>query len=293
MVGLAAANLSARDGRAAGRSFGRQALPAQTFAHLLGPALATTPTPFVPVASLRGRPVAWISRLTDGVTLLALDQSGLVLHLHSGTLDAGTSGWRYGPEVTTAEGGALLAAFNGGFKFTTGSGGFFAYGRSAVKIRDGVGSIVIYANGVTDVGAWGSEVPRAGSPVVAVRQNLSLLVDRGRPAADLSCLICWGATLGGVVDPARSALGITGAGRLIWAGGEHLTAGQLAAALIAGHAVRAVELDINPEWVAGYLYGHRGGRGPLAPVGIVAGQVGIPGAFLTPWSRDFFTVVAR
>jgi hypothetical protein len=49
--------------------------------------------------------------------------------------------------------------------------------------------------------------------------------------------------------------------------------------------------DINPEWVAGYLYGHRGGAGP-APVPVVPGQNGIPGQYLAPWSRDFFTIVA-
>jgi hypothetical protein len=57
--------------------------------------------------------------------------------------------------------------------------------------------------------------------------------------------------------------------------------------------VRAVELDINPEWVAGYLYGHRGGKGPLAPVPVAPGQPGVPGQFLTAYSRDFFTIVAR
>ena len=57
--------------------------------------------------------------------------------------------------------------------------------------------------------------------------------------------------------------------------------------------MRAVELDINPEWVAAYLYGHRGGNGPLAPVPIVPGQPGAPGQFLAPYSRDFLTIVSR
>jgi len=57
--------------------------------------------------------------------------------------------------------------------------------------------------------------------------------------------------------------------------------------------VRAIELDINPEWVAAYPYGHRGGVAPPAPVPIVPGQPGVPGQFLVPYSRDFFTIVAR
>jgi hypothetical protein len=264
------------------------------FAHLLtGPALSTATTPFVPVATFNGRPVAWIARKTNGVTLLLFDQSSLTLHLHSGTGDAGAVGWRYGPAIDPTESGAVLAAFNGGFRFSTGSGGFESYGRTAIAVRPGLGSVVTYTDGTTDIGAWGSEVPRPGLKVASVRQNLPLLIDHGRAAANTGCLICWGATLGGVIDPARSALGITAGGRLIWAGGEHLTVAELASALLAAGAVRAVELDINPEWVNGYLYGHRGGKGPLAPVPVVLGQNGIPGAYLSPWSRDFFTVVVR
>jgi len=40
------------------------------------------------------------------------------------------------------------------------------------------------------------------------------------------------------------------------------------------------------------VYGHRGGAGPLATVPVAPGQQGIPGQFLQPWSRDFFTIIA-
>ena len=110
---------------------------------------------------------------------------------------------------------------------------------------------------------------------------------RGRPAERLI-----GVELElGRCGPARSALGITGDGRLVWAAGESLSPSTLAGALIAAGAQRAVELDINPEWVAGYLYVHRG-SGPVA-VPVVPGQAGIPGQLLSPYSRDFFTIVAR
>jgi len=187
----------------------------------------------------------------------------------------------------------LVAAFNGGFRLSTGAGGFFSYGRVGARLFDGLGSIVTYADGFTDIGAWNQEVPAPGRQVVSVRQNLKLLIDHGSAAPTLDCLICWGATLGGVTDPARSALGITADGHLVWAGGEHVSVAQLAQALLDAGVVRAVELDINPEWVAGYLYGRRGRAGRLVPVPVVPGQVGVPGFFLVPYSRDFFTIVAR
>lgn len=266
------------------------AVAAPSYARLLNAALITGPMRLATVATWLGKPVAWMSR-TASVTVMSFDQQVLRLHLHSGTLDAGPTGWRFGPSVAGSEMGHMLAAFNGGFKFTTDSGGFTSYGRVAVSPRDGFGSVVTYANGRTDIGSWGSEVPKLALRVVSVRQNLPLLIDKGRAASNLGCLICWGATLGGVVDPARSSLGITADGRLVWVAGEHLTVVALADALLRAGAVRAVELDINPYWVAGYLYGHRGGRGPLAPVPVVAGQSGIPGQYLAPWNRDFFTIV--
>ena len=119
-----------------------------------------------------------------------------------------------------------------------------------------------------------------------MRQNLTLLIDHRTATPSVDCISCWGATLGGVSDPTRSALGIAADGHLVWAGGEHLTPSQLAGALLGVRVVRAVELDINPEWVAGYLYRYHGGGGPLAAVPVVPGQNGVPGFFLAPCSRD-------
>jgi hypothetical protein len=267
--------------------------PPPAYPRLLPAALTSGPTPFVPAVAWGNRPVAWVSRSPSGVALLSFDQRALQLRLHSGTIDAGTSGWKFGPSVLGAERGRLVAAFNGGFKLSVGAGGFTSYGRVAVPLRDGLGSIVTYADGRTDIGAWHQGVPGPGPAVVSVRQNLSLLVDHGTAASTVDCVSCWGATLGGVSDPARSALGINNLGQLVWAGGEHLTVSDLASALVGAHVMRAVELDINPEWVASYLYGHRGGHGPLAAVPVMPGQQGIPGQFLVPWSRDFFTIEAK
>ncbi len=259
---------------------------------LTAAASGSGPTPFVPALRWRGQTAVWIARSPGGVTLMSFNQQLVALHLHSGTIDAGTLGWRYGPSIGGLERARLAAAFNGGFRLSTGAGGLESYGRVGSPLRAGLGSIVTYSDGSTDIGSWHQEVPTAGKQVVSVRQNLTLLIDHGATSATTGCQSCWGATLGGVPDPARSALGITADGRLIWAGGEYLTATDLAAALQAARVVRAVELDINPEWVAGYLYAHHG-SGAVIPVPAVAGQHGIPGEYLAPWSRDFFSLTVR
>jgi hypothetical protein len=249
--------------------------------------------PFVPAVSWRGQTVAWVARSASGVALMSFSQRLLGLRLHGGTIDPGGSGGRYGPGVAGSEGRRLVAAFNGGFKFSTGAGGFFSYGLTGAPLQPGLGSIVTYTDGHTDIGSWRGEVPSTGMSVASVRQNLRLLIDHGRPAGNLDCLSCWGATLGGVAAPARSALGIEADGNLIWAGGENLTVAALADALLGAHVVRAVELDINPEWVAGYFYARHRSTSVLVPVPVVPSQHGVPGYFLAPYSRDFFTIVAR
>ncbi len=265
--------------------------PPPSYAQVLPPALGGGPVSFAPALRMKGQTVGWVTRPSSGLALIKFKQPQLELHLHSGTIDAGTLGWRYGPSVGGFELSRLAAAFNGGFRLDVGAGGFESYGRLAVPLQSGLASIVTYSDGTTDIGSWHQEVPAPGKQAVSVRQNLDLLIDHGVAAGNVDCASCWGATLGGVAAPARSALGITGDGHLVWAGGSSLTPAQLADALLAAHVVRAAELDINPEWVAGYFYGHHGGR--VAAVPALSSQTGIPGQFLAPWSRDFFTITAR
>ena len=259
--------------------------PAVTAPGQLGPVWA-------PVASIGGQSAAWIT-LRSGVTLLRFDQRLVHLALHAGSREPGGQGWTYGDHIGASEIPRVLAAFNGGFKLSYGPVGFLADGRAAVPLTPGLGSIVTYGNSTTDIGAWQEGVPAGGLRVASVLQNLHLLVDRGVAAPTVeSCILrCWGATLGGGADVARSALGITGEGQLVWAAGESLSPAMIAQALIEAGVVRAVQLDINPEWIAGYLY-VRHGAGP-AGVPVVPGQQGIPGRLLTPYGRDFFTVLAN
>jgi hypothetical protein len=154
---------------------------------------------------------------------------------------------------------------------------------------------VIYRGGVTDIGRWEQTVPAPGRPVEAVRQNLGLLIDAGRiPSTVDTCIkVCWGDPLHEQPIVARSGLGITPNQDLVWAAGHDLSVRALAQALASKGVVRAMELDINPRWVAGYLYVHSR-RNPVAlPIPLVPGQTGIPGEFLAPYFRDFLTVIAR
>ena len=149
----------------------------------------------------------------------------------------------------------MVAAFNGGFKLTYSDVGFASGGRVAVALKPGLASIVTYTDGTSSIGAWHNGVPAGRKTVFSVLQNQHLLVDRGVVAANVAtCVIqCWGVTIQNLTLVPRSGLGITAAGQLLWAAGEQLTPAELAAALVSAGAVRAIELDINPYAVAGYL----------------------------------------
>jgi hypothetical protein len=270
--------------------------PAAAVKHVSSAPLVTAPGApargWAPVAMIAGRAGAWIAQRA-GVTLLRFDQSLVHLALHAGSGEPGGGGWSYGDQIGPREVHRVVAGFNGGFKLSYGSVGFMSGGRIGAPLKAGLASIVTYKDGTTQIGAWRNGVPARGHPIGSVLQNQRLLVDHGEPASTLeSCVqTCWGSTLGGGTEVPRSALGITSNAQLVWAAGESLSPLAIAKGLSNAGVQRAVELDINPAWVAGYLYMHRR-EGPTA-VPVVPGQVGIPGQLLAPYSRDFFTILAN
>jgi hypothetical protein len=256
---------------------------------------------WVPAVAVRGQAAVWISRVSAygeagfTITLLRFDQQLVTLALHAGGSEPGGSGWRYGSAIGQRESRVVLAAFNSGFRENYGAGGFVQDGRVGWRLRSGMASVVIYRDGTADIGTWLKGVPAPGRAVAAVRQNLGLLIDRGRvPSSVDTCVkVCWGDPLHEQPIVARSGLGITADGELIWAAGHNLSVRALAEALATKGAVRAMELDINPRWVAAYLYAHSPRSVAPAPIPLVPGQTGIPGQFLQPYFRDFFTVIVR
>ncbi len=203
--------------------------------------------------------------------------------------------WSHPPYIAGAELPTTVAAFNGGFRFQDAKGGFFLDGKTAVPLQPGAASIVIHHNGQINIGTWNREVSMTPD-VVAVLQNLVPLVDNGQVSASAtySDSRVWGSTLGAAVVVARSGIGVTADGALIYVAGPALTARTLAESLQRAGAVRAMTLDINPEWVTFNFFGH---PTPTNPSQVVATklypQMHRPATrYLGPTSesRDFFTV---
>jgi hypothetical protein len=168
--------------------------------------------------------------------------------LYSGSLSPGGSSWKYSAPISASASRTLVAAFSGGFLLKDSKGGYLSEGHTVAPLRVGAASLVIYRDGFATVGQWGRDVSMTPN-VVAVRQNLTLLVDNGRPVPGLnpSDIKTWGVALNGVVNTPRSGLGVTANGALVYVSGP-MNIVDLAQLLVRAGAVRAMTLDMNPFW---------------------------------------------
>ena len=243
------------------------------------------------------RPNAVYTSLVTGVAWM--DTKLLSTTLYPGSAIPGT-GQNFGnaaPLQGTAL-NSLAAAFNSGFRMQDAQGGFYLNGvaASGYPLVVGKASLVIDKNGNVDIGSWGTEVSMTPS-VVAVRQNLSLIVDNGAPVLGLPINdnIKWGATLGGGVRVWRSGLGVTADGALVYVGGSGLSIVDLANVLTRAGAVRAMELDINTDWVNFSSWALQTGVPATAASGtlLTNDQATSPSRYFQVLARDFITMSVR
>jgi len=236
---------------------------------------------------------------TSEVTGLAwMDASLLRAALYSGSTIPGGGPWQLTAPISPSAAISLVAAFNAGFRMPDANGGYFTQGKTVVPLRQGAASFVIYADGSATVADWGRDASMTPN-VVAVRQNLDLIVDDGRPVPGLNSSDNrqWGTTLGGAVYVWRSGIGVTSNGAFVYAGGPGLNITDLANVLARAGAWRAMELDINTDWVNLATYSPPTPDGAASPANgtdLLPAMVGTPARYFDPWwSRDFITMSVR
>ena len=233
---------------------------------------------FVSVRQVNGSPayVAWIDHT---ITRLAL---------YPGLQEPAVASPRGLGEVPSGQRWRLLATFNGGFKSVAGAGGILVNGRVDERLQVGLGTLVEYRDGTVAILNWQGRT-RPGALVLA-RQNLPPLVWAGRPTPRAGDSSLWGATLGGGAAVWRTAVGVTQHGDLVYAAAGGQTASSLAALMVRLGAIRAIELDINPQWASFIGYARRGGRDPIK---LVPNPQQSAYRYLSPDNRDFFAVYTR
>ncbi len=183
----------------------------------------------------------------------------------------------------------LVATFNGGFPLETSNAGLVVRGQTVEAMVDGIATLVEYRDGRIDIVRW-EHGADPGPRVWFAKQNLPPIVYEGKLNPNLSDGPEWGATVNNAVRVWRSGLGVDRHGNLIYAVANYQTVGSLAEILQRAGAVRALELDINEDWVSFIAYRHPGAGEPsqLLP------EIYRPSdRYLTPDERDFFAVYAK
>lgn len=259
------------------------ALPGEGVWHAIRAGLSSHP-PLL-ITTMRDQPE--YPRVLAG--LAWIDTRRTTLALHAGRLEPSVAIPRGTMDVPAAARPRLLASFNSGFKLSDSHGGFVLDGRTYAPMQDGQATLVGYSDGRVNVLGW-ADGASAPAGVSFARQNLPLIVDRGKLTPDTGNSADWGATVENAVLVWRSGIGVDSHGNLIYAAGEDQTVASLAKLLILAGAVRAMELDINSYWVSFITYGLPGAEDPA---NLLPAMNRPDTRYLEPDDRDFFTVYSR
>ncbi len=212
---------------------------------------------------------------------------------HPGTDQPGGGPWSLPSDLTGPRRTGLLAAYNSAFRLGDAKGGFYNEGRTVAPLRAGAAAMVTTDDGRVAIGTWGTDVTM--SPHVAsVRQNLILMVDKGRVVSSINDNTGqrWGQTISYRAFVWRTGVGVTADGDVVFAAGNGLSAATLAELLRRAGAQRAMELDINPAWTTFISYGQAAGAGSQERL-LLPDMVKRENRYDTASTRDFYAVYAR
>jgi hypothetical protein len=225
-----------------------------------------------------------------------IDQKHSKFVLHPGSQQPGTAGYNETDHITDEQKKNLIATWNGAFLLNPNDahGGFYLNGKTYGKLVEGQAAEVFKKDGSIAVGKWGRDF-QLTPDVVGVRQNLVLLVDNGQvnPTVDSSDINLWGVTVKNANYVWRSGVGITADGNIVYAMGPTLTVRTLGELLQRAGAVRAMELDINMEWVSFMTYD--GSKDPAnpAPTKLLDAFKRTGQRYFSAEERDFVAVYQR
>lgn len=227
-----------------------------------------------------------------------IDTSRVRFVLHPGSVEPGLGGLRQPDTIPARQRSGLMATFNGGFRLKDALmgpyGGYYADGHRVGRLVNGMAAEIFRSDGSMTVGMWGRDGSLSDHAITAVRQNLRLLVDNGQVQADAKdgSGQTWGYTIKNAYYVWRSGVGVTSTGDIVYAMGPTLSVQTLAQILRRAGAVRAMELDINPDWVSFMSY--TAGGNPATPAPTKLMNFSRPAdRYYKPSSRDFVAVYAR
>lgn len=185
----------------------------------------------------------------------------------------------------------VMANTNGAFRLDDTRGGYYYDGVMVKPLEKGRASAVFTRDGHLTIGRWSG--PAELTPeVLAVRQNLDLIVANGQSKVNSpGYSTTWGATTDKENLAWRAGMGQRADGSLVYVIGQALSAQTLADTLVASGVRRAMVLDMNQYWSAGFFFTHN--RAGSAICHRLDPDIGGPcDRFLRPYKRDSFQFLA-
>lgn len=188
--------------------------------------------------------------------------------------------------------GALLAAFNGGFKTQHGKFGARSEGVTLVSPRPHQCTLGQTRDGELVLGTY-KDLENADE-LSWLRQTPGCMVEDGKihPQLVSDTNTNWGATLDGGTVIRRSALGLSEDGATLYIGiSNDTTARALALGMQAAGAHTVAQLDVNYAYPKFVLYDES--QAGLTPRSLAEGFVMHDSQYLRPEARDFFYLTGK
>ncbi|MCB9380810.1 MAG: phosphodiester glycosidase family protein [Acidimicrobiaceae bacterium] len=249
---------------------------------------------WVPIGWAGGEEAVWATSIrplpdAGGVvaTIAVFDQTHLRAGMFNGHEEPGGT-WARGDHIPVDLQPALVAAWNGGFRFDHFKGGYKTEGVELRPMRDGDATLAVATDGRLVLGVYGRDLVDDGT-WVSLRQNLIPIVDGGvsQVRRGIREGVWWGADNGDEVYVPRSAACTMADGRLAYLMVGDVDAEQLAQSLINVGCVTAMQLDINGTWPTFFYYEH-GPDGSLTPHFLDTRMRGTTRKYLDTSTKEFF-----
>ena len=250
-----------------------------------------------PLQTVRSETAVWAMSLRPSrdypsvvASVAVWDPTSMRTALHNGSEIPGApreGRWTNGTRVAAAARPALVAAFNGGFRFEHGGGGYVTEGREMRPMKRGLATLAVGADGIARLGRWGIDLVDDGS-WTTMRQNLPPVVTAGRVSIDDHPGTDWGEDYGNVKYTFRSALCRRTDGLFAFVAVGNVNIRLLAETLVLLGCDVAMQLDINGTWpqfavYSGFGSGDREGR-------LLDRRMGNRNRYLNKSTKDFFAL---
>ena len=206
------------------------------------------------IAKLQGSPVVWATSLRPSrkygsvvASVAVIDQSRVRTALYNGNELPGGGPWKNGNKVQARAVSALVASFNGGFRWEHTDGGYMAEGKIVRPLKKGLATLAISPDGQVSIGVYGRDITNDGT-WRAMRQNLPPVVLKGKNVVRDAGSVNWGEDFHDKVFTLRSGACMREDGKLM-----HVTVGDADIHLLADTLVyvgceTAMQLDITGQF---------------------------------------------